>query len=64
MTHEKKITSKLINTATQEPMDSLPIVQSCTAKIHLLLKWQCMSRPGERKGVTLSSCLITIVHTS
>ena len=32
MTQAKKITSKLINTATQQPMDSLSSVQSYTAK--------------------------------
>ena len=32
----KKITSKLRYTVTQQPMDSLSTVQSCTAKIYVL----------------------------
>ena len=61
MTHEKKITSKLINTARNQ-------WTLCLLFIHTQLKFtyskNVMLIPGKRKGVTLSSCLITTVKST
>ena len=61
MTHEKKITSKLINTARNQW--TLSLLFSHT-QLKFTYSKNVMLIPGKRKGVTLSSCLITTVKST